>query len=156
MTQLKENTVEASKEKHIPVVEKVEGGIKVKVGSVAHPMMGDKAIIRPLSPNEPVCWGIKPLNKEQRFALELLLDDNINLITLIGNAGTGKTLISLAAGLHKALDENTYRRLIICRSIVPVGRDIGFLPGSKEEKLGVWMGAINDNLEFLASKKHVF
>jgi len=117
-------------------------------------MMGDKAIIRPLSPNEPVCWGIKPLNKEQRFALELLLDDNINLITLIGNAGTGKTLISLAAGLHKALDENTYRRLIICRSIVPVGRDIGFLPGSKEEKLGVWMGAINDNLEFLASKKH--
>jgi len=111
-------------------------------------------ILRPLAQQDPAPWGIKPINKEQRFAMELLLDESVNLITLIGNAGTGKTLISLAAGMQRAVEDNVYRRLIICRSIVPVGKDIGFLPGSKEEKLGVWMGAIYDNLEFLSEKKH--
>ncbi len=99
-------------------------------------------------------WGIKPLNKEQKFAVELLLDENVKLITLLGTAGTGKTLISLACGLQKAVDENIYRRLIICRSVVPVGKDIGYLPGTREEKLATWMGAIYDNLEFIMDKKH--
>jgi PhoH-like ATPase len=94
-------------------------------------------------------WGIKPLNKEQRFALELLLCNDINLVTLIGVAGSGKTLISIACGLQKTIDEGVYRRLLICRPVIPMGRDIGYLPGTKEEKLSQWMGAINDNLEFL-------
>lgn len=99
-------------------------------------------------------WGIKPLNKEQKFAMELLLDENVKLVTLLGTAGTGKTLISLACGLQKAVDENIYRRLIVCRSVVPVGKDIGYLPGTREEKLATWMGAIYDNLEFIMDKKH--
>lgn len=110
-------------------------------------------LLRPLAQNDPVCWGIKPLNKEQRFAMELLLDESVDIVTMVGQAGTGKTLISLAAGLQKAIDDDVYRRLVICRSIVPVGKDIGFLPGTKDEKLNVWMGAIFDNLEYLADKK---
>ncbi|HAH31615.1 MAG TPA: phosphate starvation-inducible protein PhoH [Elusimicrobia bacterium] len=113
----------------------------------------DASVIRALSP-EPSPWGIRPLNKEQRCAMELLLDDNVKLVTLIGTAGTGKTLISLACGLQKAVDDNIYKRLIICRSVVPVGRDIGFLPGTKEEKLSTWMGAIYDNLEIIMDKRH--
>jgi PhoH-like ATPase len=97
-------------------------------------------------------WGIKPLNKEQRFALELLLCNDVNLVTLIGVAGSGKTLISIACGLHKAVEEEVYMRLLIARPVVPMGRDIGYLPGTKEEKLDQWMGAINDNLEFLFGK----
>jgi len=99
-------------------------------------------------------WGIKPLNKEQKFAIELLLDENIKLVTLLGTAGTGKTLMSLACGLQKAVDEHVHRRLIICRSVIPVGKDIGYLPGTKEEKLATWMGAIYDNLEFIMDRKH--
>jgi PhoH-like ATPase len=72
----------------------------------------------------------------------------------LGSAGTGKTLISLACGLHKTVDTNTFRRVVVCRSIVPVGRDIGYLPGTKDEKLQSWMGAIYDNLEFIMDKKH--
>jgi PhoH-like ATPase len=94
-------------------------------------------------------WGIKPLNKEQKFALELLLCNDVNLVTLIGLAGSGKTLLSIACGLQKTVEEQVYRRLFICKPVVPMGRDIGFLPGTKEEKLGEWMGAIYDNLEFL-------
>ncbi|WP_424245551.1 PhoH-like ATPase [Elusimicrobium posterum] len=111
-------------------------------------------IMKLLSQTEPTAWGIKPLNKEQRFAMELLLDDTLDLVTLVGAAGTGKTLITLATGLQRTMDEEKYRRLIICRSVVPVGKDIGFLPGSKEEKLEVWMGAIYDNLSFLADRKN--
>lgn len=113
----------------------------------------DTSIIKTLSPEQSP-WGIKPLNKEQRFAMELLLDDNIKLVTLVGVAGTGKTLISLACALHKTVDTNTYRRVVVCRSVVPVGRDIGYLPGTKDEKLQSWMGAIYDNLEFIIDKKH--
>ena len=110
--------------------------------------------IKALPQQEPSVWGIKPLNKEQRFAMELLLDDNIDLVTLVGTAGTGKTLITLATGLHRTFDDETYRRLLVCRPIVPVGRDLGFLPGTMEEKLEAWMGAIHDNLNFLANKKN--
>lgn len=112
------------------------------------------SILKALSAKEPSPWGIKPLNKEQRFAMELLLDDKLDLVTIVGSAGTGKTLISLATGMERTFDSEKYKRLVICRSVVPVGRDIGFLPGTKEEKLDVWMGAIYDNLEFLAEIKH--
>ena len=83
-----------------------------------------------------------------------LLDDSLDIVTLVGTAGTGKTLITLATGLQRTMDENAYRRMVVCRSIVPVGRDLGFLPGSKEEKLEAWMGAIYDNLAFLADRKN--
>ena len=94
-------------------------------------------------------WGISPLNKEQRFALELLMCNEINLVTLIGVAGSGKTLLSIASGLQKTVEEKAYRRLLIGRPVIPMGKDIGYLPGTKEEKLHQWMGAINDNMEFL-------
>ncbi|MCX5783498.1 MAG: PhoH family protein [Elusimicrobia bacterium] len=135
------------------VLKSAESAKKSALGRVVE-AGASSSVIKPLAAQEPVPWGIKALNKEQRFAIELLLDDSLSLVTLLGVAGTGKTLISLAAGLQKAVDDNVYRRLIICRSVVPVGRDIGYLPGTKEEKLNVWMGAIYDNLEFLADKKH--
>jgi len=94
-------------------------------------------------------WGLQALNLQQRFALELLLRDDIRLVTMLGQAGTGKTLMALAAGLHKVADEKVYRRIMVSRPIVPLGKDIGYLPGSKEEKLESWMEPIFDNLQFL-------
>lgn len=95
------------------------------------------------------CWGIKPRNREQHFALDCLLDDNIKLVTLIGKAGTGKTLIALAAGLQKATEEQAYSKLLVARPIFPLGKDVGFLPGGIEDKLNPWMQPIFDNVEFL-------
>ncbi len=98
-------------------------------------------------------YGIKSLNKEQKFALDLLLDDDIKLVTLVGRAGTGKTLLALAAGLEKVFEDNSrYSRILITRPIVPLGNDIGFLPGDKEEKIRPWMQPIYDNLEFLCNE----
>ncbi len=94
-------------------------------------------------------WGINPLNVEQRCALDLLLRDDVKLVTLIGPAGTGKTMLALAAGLRKVFDEAVYNRILVSRPIVPLGRDIGYLPGMKEEKLIHWMQPIYDNLEYL-------
>ncbi|MEA3307604.1 MAG: PhoH family protein, partial [Elusimicrobiota bacterium] len=113
----------------------------------------ESSTVKALRP-ESSPWGIRGLNKEQKCAMELLLDESVNLVTLIGTAGTGKTLVSLACGLQKAVDDNVYKRLIVCRSIVPVGKDIGFLPGTKDEKLSPWMGAIYDNLEFIIDRRH--
>ena len=125
----------------------------VKKSAMGRVSQNDVSVIKMLSP-ETSPWGIRPLNKEQRCAMELLLDENIKLVTLIGAAGTGKTLMSLACGLQKSVEESVYRRLIICRPIVPVGKDIGFIPGTKEEKLSTWMGAIYDNLEFIMDRRH--
>lgn len=94
-------------------------------------------------------WGVSPLNIEQKCALDLLLRDDIKLVTLIGPAGTGKTLLALAVGLKKVFDDNIYSRILVSRPIVPLGKDIGYLPGSKEEKLFHWMQPIYDNLEYL-------
>ena len=94
-------------------------------------------------------WGIRPRNKEQHFALDLLLNDDVKLVTLVGKAGTGKTLLALAAGLQKVVEEQLYSKLLVSRPIFPLGRDIGFLPGDIEEKLNPWMQPIYDNLEFL-------
>jgi PhoH-like ATPase len=94
-------------------------------------------------------WGIKPRNTEQRCAIDLLLRDDIKLVTLVGQAGTGKTLLALACGMRKVFDEGVYSRILVSRPIVPLGKDIGYLPGTKEEKLFHWMQPIYDNLEFL-------
>jgi PhoH-like ATPase len=95
-------------------------------------------------------WGVTARNREQNFALNLLMDPDCDFITLTGTAGTGKTLMTLAAGLSQVLDERRYTEIIVTRVTVPVGDDIGFLPGNEEEKMGPWMGALDDNLEVLA------
>ena len=94
-------------------------------------------------------YDIKPRNIQQLMALELLLDDSVNLVSLIGMAGTGKTLLALAAGLVKVVQLNSFNRILVSRPIMPLGRDIGYLPGTKEEKLESWMEPIFDNLEYL-------
>jgi PhoH-like ATPase len=94
-------------------------------------------------------WGIRPRNKEQHFVLDLLLNDDIKLVTLVGKAGTGKTLLAIAAGLQKVAEEKMYSKLLVSRPIFPLGRDIGYLPGTVEEKLNPWMQPIYDNVEFL-------
>ncbi|MFO1351604.1 MAG: PhoH family protein [Gammaproteobacteria bacterium] len=100
------------------------------------------------APNRSV-WGVNARNREQNFALNLLLDVGIDFVTLLGAAGTGKTLLALAAGLVQTLEEKRYREIIVTRVTVPLGEDIGFLPGTEEEKMTPWMGALMDNLEVL-------
>ncbi|MFN0067685.1 MAG: PhoH family protein [Limisphaerales bacterium] len=95
-------------------------------------------------------WGIKPRNREQHFALDALLDDRIKLVTLMGKAGTGKTLLALAAGLRRTVVDREFRRVLVARPTVSLGREIGFLPGSLEEKLAPWMQPIHDALELLS------
>ena len=95
-------------------------------------------------------WGITARNREQNFALNLLMDPEVDFVTLTGTAGTGKTLLALASGLTQVLDDRRYTEIIMTRATVSVGEDIGFLPGTEEEKMGPWMGALDDNLEFLA------
>ncbi len=95
-------------------------------------------------------WGVTTRNREQSFAMNVLMDPEVDFVTLAGTAGTGKTLMALAAGLTQVLDERRYTEIIMTRATVSVGEDIGFLPGTEEEKMGPWMGALDDNLEFLA------
>ncbi len=102
---------------------------------------------------EPV-WGISPRNVEQTISLELLLDDNIKIVSLVGIAGTGKTLLALAAGLQKVIEEEKYNRLVISRPISPLGKDIGYLPGTKQEKFNPWMQPIYDNMDILLMSHH--
>lgn len=94
-------------------------------------------------------WGIQPKNLEQTLALDMLLNDDIKLVTLIGKAGTGKTLLSVAAGFHKTLTLDDYKKIVISRPIVPMGKDLGYLPGTLEEKMNPWMKPIFDNVDFL-------
>ncbi len=95
-------------------------------------------------------WGVTMRNREQNFAMNLLMDPEVDFVTLTGTAGTGKTLMALAAGLTQVLDDRRYTEIIMTRATVSVGEDIGFLPGTEEEKMGPWMGALDDNLEVLA------
>ncbi len=97
-------------------------------------------------------WGITAKNREQNFALNVLLDPDIDFVTLLGTAGTGKTLLALAAGLSLTMEHKLYQEIVMTRETIPVGQDIGFLPGTEEEKMAPWMGALLDNLELLGSR----
>ncbi|MCI4135533.1 PhoH family protein [Bacillus vallismortis] len=124
-------------------------------GSSSAVGMADKTgtVLKRLVFDDEHVWGIRPKNVQQTMALELLLREDIPLVTLIGKAGTGKTLLALAAGLLQTEDLGIYKKLVVARPIVPVGKDIGYLPGEKEEKLKPWMQPIFDNLEFLFNAK---
>ncbi len=108
-----------------------------------------KKVLEPVPDFQESIWGIMPRNIEQRCAFNLLLKDNVKLVTLAGVAGTGKTLLALACGLHKVTEENKYFRMLVSRPIYPMGKDIGFLPGDVQEKLHPWMQPIFDNLELI-------
>ncbi len=109
--------------------------------------------IQPVRPRRSPVFGIMPRNLQQTMALELLMDDAVRLVTLVGGAGTGKTLLALAAGMAKTLNDQQYDKLLCARPIMPLGRDIGFLPGSKDEKLTAWMQPIFDNMAYLLSNR---
>ncbi len=124
--------------------------------AIVRKIEGDEAIIEMASDyrqNKHTVWGINARNLEQNFALNLLLDPDIDFVTLQGSAGTGKTLLTIAAGLTQVLDERRYNEIIMTRVTIPVGEDIGFLPGSEEEKMAPWMGALMDNLEVLQGRQ---
>ncbi|HET8553055.1 MAG TPA: PhoH family protein [Gammaproteobacteria bacterium] len=126
-----------------------EGAIEALVRSVE----GESAVIERAqdyrAPRHTV-WGINPRNREQNFAMNLLMDPEVDFVTLLGAAGTGKTLLTLAAGLAQTFESNLYREIIMTRVTVPLAEDIGFLPGTEEEKMTPWMGALMDNLEVLS------
>ncbi|MFN0186796.1 MAG: PhoH family protein [Aquabacterium sp.] len=118
-----------------------------------HEITGKTAVLKTLKDHghaKNAVWGVTARNREQNFALNLLLDPDVDLVTLTGTAGTGKTLLALAAGLKQVLDDRRFAEIIVTRVTVPLGDDIGFLPGTEEEKMGPWMGALDDNLEVLA------
>ena len=118
-----------------------------------HEITGKTAVLRTLreyTHTKNAVWGVTARNREQNFALNLLMDPECDFITLTGTAGTGKTLMTLAAGLSQVMDDRRYSEIIVTRVTVPVGEDIGFLPGTEEEKMGPWMGALDDNLEVLS------
>lgn len=113
---------------------------------------GGKAVLQIVDDyrgSQHAVWGITARNREQNFALNALMDPEIDFVTLLGTAGTGKTLLALAAGLAQTMDQQRYREIIMTRATVSVGEDIGFLPGTEEEKMTPWMGALTDNLEVL-------
>lgn len=126
--------------------------LMIDEGNDKHTALGrvvDPHRVVPLSPRSEHVWNIKPRSKEQRMALELLLDPSVLLVTLVGPAGTGKTLLAIAAALETTQKHNLYEKILVSRPIIPMGRDIGYLPGAKEQKLSHWMQPIFDNLMYL-------
>ncbi len=125
--------------------------------AIVRKVEGDDATIETTrdftTPNHNV-WGIMARNREQNFALNLLMDPEVDFVSLVGQAGTGKTLLTLAAGLAQVLEDKRYSEIIMTRVTIPVGEDIGFLPGTEEEKMTPWMGALMDNLEVLTQSEH--
>lgn len=118
-------------------------------------LLGETGSLIPIhGPRKPV-FGIMARNLQQTMALDLLLDDDIKLVTLLGTAGTGKTLLAIAAGMAKLMNEQRYDKLLVARPIMPIGKDIGYLPGTKDEKLEAWMQPIFDNLTYLLSTRGV-
>lgn len=113
----------------------------------------EKGGITSLIPFREGVWGIYPKNTEQRFALDALMNNDVKLVSLVGKAGTGKTILALAAGLEMTISQEKFSRLLVSRPIQPMGNDIGYLPGDIEEKLGPWMQPIFDNMDFLFGKK---
>jgi PhoH-like ATPase len=137
-----------------PVLQANEGVTLVDVAQPNHTLLvrcsGAQAALLPLQRAPKVRLGrIQPRNREQTFALDLLLDAAVPLVTLVGKAGTGKTLLALAAGLHQVADERLYERLLVTRPVISLGKEMGFLPGDLEEKMAPWMQPIIDNLDFL-------
>ncbi|PCJ52597.1 MAG: phosphate starvation-inducible protein PhoH [Planctomycetota bacterium] len=130
----------------------LEDEVNVKHTALAR-VSGQDGII-PLVAKFDSAWHVKPRSREQRMALELLLDDTIKLVTLVGQAGTGKTLLAIAAALEQTIDLNKFDKILVSRPIMPMGKDIGYLPGDKNEKLENWMGPIFDNLRFLLRGKN--
>ncbi|MEM8619218.1 MAG: PhoH family protein [Actinomycetota bacterium] len=117
-------------------------------------VVGDEFVL--LSSAVPEAWGLRPRSKEQRFALELLLDPSISVLALDGRAGTGKTILAIAAGLEQVVEQNRFERLAVYRPLVPVGRaDVGFLPGGLDEKLDPWMAAIHDAVVALTDRGNI-
>ena len=125
-----------------------EGGVEAMVKEVeeGHVML---QLIDDYYDGHKNVWGIHARNREQNFALNLLMDPDVDFVTLMGTAGTGKTLLALAAGLSQTMDEKRYTEIIVTRATVSIGEDIGYLPGTEEEKMTPWMGALTDNLEVL-------
>ncbi len=125
--------------------------------SPSHTALGrfhhDKGLVLPLRVPAGGVLGLRPRNKEQTFALELLLDNSIQLVTVLGKAGTGKTLLALAAGLKRTVDDEVYSRMLVSRPVIPMGRDVGYLPGDIGEKLNPWMQPIYDNLDQLLTSR---
>lgn len=120
--------------------------------AVVREITGDSVIIetpRDFTSEKHSVWGIMARNREQNYALNLLMDPEIDFVSLLGHAGTGKTLLSLAAALTQTLESKIYNEIIVTRVTIPVGEDIGYLPGTEEEKMGPWMGALEDNIEVL-------
>lgn len=125
----------------------LKSDIDSKKSALARYAAPDKPFKRILGQKE--IWGIHPKNKEQTFALNLLMDPDIELVSLVGLAGSGKTLLSIAAALQQTVESKRYKRIIVSRPIQPMGKDLGFLPGTLEEKMSPWIAPLNDNLEFL-------
>lgn len=122
--------------------------------AIVRTLEGDSAVIeliQDFSSSLRDVWGINARNREQNFALNVLMDPEIDFVSILGTAGTGKTLLALAAGLAQTLDDKLYTEIVMTRETTPVGEDIGFLPGTEEEKMAPWMGALIDNLEFLTN-----
>jgi PhoH-like ATPase len=113
----------------------------------------DTGLVEALQHGDSRPWGLGARNLQQQFALELLMREDIRLVTMLGQAGTGKTLLALAVGLQLVAEEKRYRRIMVSRPIMPLGKDIGYLPGSKDEKLSSWMQPVSDNLQFLVDPK---
>ncbi|NDA71668.1 MAG: PhoH family protein, partial [Betaproteobacteria bacterium] len=120
--------------------------------AIVREIVGRRAVLQTLRdyghPKHSV-WGITARNREQNFAMNLLMDPQVDFVSLLGQAGTGKTLLALAAGLEQVIEARRYSEIIMTRATVPVGEDIGYLPGTEEEKMQPWMGALEDNLEVL-------
>ncbi|MEL7448184.1 MAG: PhoH family protein [Pseudomonadota bacterium] len=124
--------------------------------AMVHRLDGEAAVLKTCTDHKSdrhSVWGITARNTEQNFALNLLMDPSIDFVTVIGAAGTGKTLLTLAAGLAQTLDDKRYTEIIMSRVTIPLGEDIGFLPGTEEEKMEPWMGALMDNLEVLTKNE---
>lgn len=114
----------------------------------------DKKNIFGLRFSETKCWGLKPRNIEQKFAYELLMDDSVSFVSLTGGAGSGKTILSTAVGLEKVVEKHVFKKIVFVRPVVPAGKDIGFLPGTEEEKLRPWMGSFYDAIESLNEREN--
>jgi PhoH-like ATPase len=151
IAQREETSVDVLKGRHNPVAN--ECVVLRDLENAKHTALGvvdqGKGMLRALRIPREGAWGVRPRNKEQHFALDALLNPEVHLVTLVGKAGTGKTLLAIAAGLKTVIDDGQYARLLVSRPIFPLGRDVGYLPGTIEEKLNPWMQPIFDNLEYI-------